>query len=239
MQERGCEIVNKYKHIVVFGYPRSGTTLLYCMLSVAVEDYQFYDREFRARAASMQFPGVDKITKRPTDVRMADWIVRHVPDVGFILCVRDPRSILVSKLNGDPEYEMYWDRCTHSNQPANEGLIKIHEWVMGTLKYSPFICRYEDLVMYPLGMQKMLRNYFEFEYKNRFDRFHEFTIPVKLRRRLNGARPVEMGKIESWKQNLEKIYDQFTQCEELFEIVKYWGYEKDDKWFDTIKHQFS
>ena len=89
--------MSKYKHIVVFGYPRAGTTLLYCMMYTSMCEYSFYDKEIEARRAFKRSPKTIKVTKRPLDIRHVGWLAKKVPDVGFILCIRDPRSILFQK----------------------------------------------------------------------------------------------------------------------------------------------
>ena len=134
-------------------------------------------------------------------------------------------------------YKIEWNRGMHTSGGivgSNEGLMERHDLVLKTLKYSPFICRYEDLVRNPDSIQDQLEERFGFHYKDRFRNFHSYCIPDKLRTRLNGVRPVTINRIESWKEHPARIFDQFTQCKELFNLVKYWGYEENDDWFDEV-----
>ena len=226
----------KYKHIVVFGFPRSGTTLLYCMLQGSVVGYRFYPAEVTANQAARRHPGVDKITKRPMDIKNVKLYSRTIPDIGFILCVRDPRSILVSHVRG--AFKVNWNYSTHMTHSTgqaiegkNEGLVDRHNFAVETLEYSPFICKYEELVTDPETMQQNIGEHFGLEYKDSFRNFNKHPISGRMSARLNRIRPVSTDRIMSWKDYPERIYEQFDACRKLFRIVKYWGYEEDNRWF--------
>lgn len=222
--------VNCYKHIVVFGYPRSGTTLLYCMLRSSVEGYKLYHKEVSAREAYEKEPNVAKITKDPRDAADVDWIVQNISDVGLILCVRDPRSMLVSRVDKDSHFKMSWDHCHHRKEKPSAGLIEFHDWILNSMKYSPLVVRYEELIESPENVQGKIGERFELEYKDEFRNFYKYEIPPLLGCRLNGIRPV-MVEEAPWKNEQERIEEQFTQCAELFDIVQYWGYEETNAWF--------
>lgn len=230
---------NKYHHIAIYGYPRSGSTLFYCMLRASVRGYRFYDWELKARKAARQDPGMDKITKNPGDHRDVEWLSRHVEGVGFILCIRDPRSVLVSKSN-DGMFKVDWDHCKHKRPGSktlrqNEGLIERHHDIMRQLPEDVYVCRYERLVKSPGKVQEELKRRFGFKYEDRFENFHNHPIPPKLARRLNGIRKAGTERLTSWRDYPERIHRQFTECPELFDIVQYWGYEKDNDWFKEIE----
>ena len=54
------------KHVVIAGYPRSGTTLFYNMMRNSVEDYEFLDREMGADKM-LAVDDKKRMTKRPYD----------------------------------------------------------------------------------------------------------------------------------------------------------------------------
>lgn len=232
---------NKYHHIVIYGYPRSGSTLFYCMMRATVIDYQFYDWELKAKKALRSYPEVDKITKNPGDHRDIEWLQRNVERIGFILCIRDPRSVLVSK-SADGLFKVNWDYCKHkrpgeSQLRKNEGFIERHHQIIEQLPEEVYICRYEELVTNPAKVQAELKKKFGLHYHDKFENFHKYSIPSKLVRRLNGVREPEASRIQSWKHYPKRIYKQFTECPELFDIVRYWGYEENDEWFEEIKQE--
>ncbi|KKK78134.1 hypothetical protein LCGC14_2846610 [marine sediment metagenome] len=200
----------------------------------------FYDKEIKAKTAFQLQGSIDKITKMPMDIRQVNWLAENIPGIGFILCIRDPRSILVSKV-GDGRFKVNWNFCSHkigmANIGTNEGLIERHGFMLRTLEYSPLICRYEELVNNPARMQEMIGERFGLHYDDDFEYFYKYDIPRAFKRRLNEARPVSVDRIESWKEYPERIIEQFTQCPELFDIIKYWGYEKNNNWFDKIKDE--
>ena len=230
---------NRYHHIVIYGYPRSGSTMFYCMLRASVEGYKFYDWELKAKKAALQDPGINKITKNPGDHRDVRWLQKNVPGVGFILCIRDPRAVLVSK-SADGLFKVNWNYCKHKRPGdpklrQNEGFIERHHDIMRDLPDDVFVCKYEELVSSPEKVQNQLGERFGLRYKNEFSNFHTHPIPSKLERRLNGIRQPNMGRVESWKDFPERIHWQFTECSELFDIVRYWGYEENDDWFKEIE----
>lgn len=228
----------KHNHIIVCGYPRSGTTLFYNMLRTSVKNYKFYNQETRAIIAHKQDPRTPKITKRPTDISDVSEIEAKIPNKKFIVCIRDPRSVLVSEHSHAPgTFKISWDYAIATNRRKGivgkaPGLLKRHNHVLNVP--DPIFIYYEDLVTDPISIQKMLKEKLGFRYKAKFTDFYKNKIPEMLQLQLNGVRKVSTDRIESWKQYPERIKQQFNECPELFNIVKYWGYEKDDNWFNEL-----
>lgn len=228
----------KYHHIIVCGYPRAGTTLFYNMLRTTVKNYKFYNRETKATDAHKREPKVPKITKRPTDITDAKEIDSKIPNKKFIVCIRDPRSILVSEHAHAPgHFKIGWDYAIATNRKKGivgkaPGLLQRHKKVLQVP--DPIFIYYEDLVTDPVSIQKMLKKELGFKYKGYFTDFYKHDIPEQLKLQLNGVREVSQDRIDSWKNYPERIKQQFNECPKLFEIVKYWGYEKDDSWFDRL-----
>lgn len=225
-------------HITVCGYPRSGTTLLYNMLSTTVKGFNFYPKEMKTEIAHKEDPKSPKITKRPTDITDAPSLVNKIPNIYFILCIRDPRSILVSEHQHAPgQFKISWDKALKTNKDKGvigeaPGLIERDERARKVP--NPFIVYYENLVSNPNKVQEELGKYFGFEYTGKFKDFYLHEIPHRLALQLNGVREVETDRIYSWKNYPERIKQQFKECPKLFELVKYWGYEEDDEWFNSL-----
>lgn len=230
--------MKKYNHIIVCGYPRAGTTLFYNMLRTTVKGYKFYNRETRAINAHKNQPNVPKITKRPTDISDVPEIDSKIPNKKFIVCIRDPRSVLVSEHSHAPgHFKIGWDYAIATNRKKGivgkaPGLLKRHNKVLQVPE--PIYIYYENLVQDPIKIQKMLKKELGFEYKGYFTDFYKHNIPDTLALQLNGIRRVSSDRIESWKKYPERIKQQFNECPKLFDIVKYWGYEENDDWFNDL-----
>lgn len=230
-------------HVIVAGYPRAGTTLLYNMLRYSVDKFEFFDREMKAEQAREKSARKDLVSKRPTDVADAPWLTRQHSDVELILCVRDPRSVLTSvHAHAPDQYKISWDSAVKTNCKKGvvgeaPGFIERHDYVLDAMKISrpyPTIVYYENLVRNPEGEQERLSRIFDFQYSRSFLEFHQGNIPERLRLQLNGVRPPDPTNIIKWQDHPRRIYEQFTQCPRLFEILKYWGYEADNQWFREI-----
>lgn len=235
-------------HIVQCGYPRSGSTMLYNMLRSTVEGYQFYDKETPASWV-INDPG-DKITKDPKDV----FYMREIQevlgdDVRFLVSVRDPRSVLCSKhVNTGDLYKVSWDftwkrgpakmvrkgrrKGLRRESPKHMGLIDWHKAIMGTPVSA--MVKYEDVITSTEEVQTRLGRIFGFAYRAAFSDFHTSDIPPRLAHQLNGVRPVDSSRIESWHSHPERIKQQFTECPELFDILIQLGYEKNTEWFNQL-----
>ena len=230
----------KYNHIVVCGYPRAGTTMFYNMLRTTIKGYKFYDKETKAIEAHKKNPKNPKITKRPTDISDAEEIKNNIPSVKFLVCIRDPRSVLVSEHSHAPgQFKINWDYALKTNRKKGvigkaPGLIERHEAVLNVP--NPRFIFYEDLVNDPNGIQKQLCKELDLKSEGKFTDFHKHQIPETLSLQLNGVREVSKDRIAPWKNYPERIIRQFNDCPRLFEIVKYWRYEEDDSWFEELRH---
>ena len=227
------------RHIVVCGYPRAGTTLFYNMLRTTVSGFQFYDREIRADVAHKKDPGLDKITKRPTDMADAPELMQTIPGIEFILCIRDPRCVLVSEHAHAPgQYKIGWDwalkTCRRQGVIGKApGMIE-RDQKARAIQNCAYVLKYEGLIQQTEQVQADVGRFFGFEYKADFTEWHTKKIPGRLSLQLNGVRPVEESRMESWRQHPDRIKQQFSECPALFEAVRFWGYETDDSWIDEL-----
>ena len=221
-------------HIVVCGYPRSGTTLLYNMLRHGVAEYRFFDRETRALDALGNSP---RITKRPADAFEAGRIARAT-GARFIAVVRDPRAVLCSvHANSRGRYKVNWNFSWRT--AARRGIVGRHQGLIQwdiALHAIPgaVTVRYEDLVADPSGQQARLEQEFGFVRAGPFADFHRADIPPRLAHQLNGVRPVEASRLAAWRCHPERIREQFFACPALFDLLIARGYEKDRTWFSNL-----
>ena len=75
---------------------------------------------------------------------------------------------------------------------------------------------------------------FGLEMRGKFEDFYKFAIPEKLTHQLNGIRPIDHSRIDSWKKHPERVRQQFTECPALHDLVIKYGYEKDTSWLKNL-----
>ena len=239
-------------NIAICGYPRSGSTMLYNMLRSTVTGYSFTDRELSAVHALPEMPW-PAITKFPSDCFYWREIRGLDPEARFVVTIRDPRSVLCSKhaTTGDL-YKVSWDRtyfgkpmksrlqrrrrARKQNQPGRYrskwGLLDWDAAIDGLP--DPVTVRYEDVVSAPEKAQERLGEILGLDYRASVAGFHEAPIPERLAYQLNGVRPVETSHTESWREQPERIKQQFSECPALHDIVIKRGYEKDTEWIRNL-----
>lgn len=234
--------------IVVCGYPRSGSTMFYNMLRSTVKGYTFFDKEVSA----LKLPNGKWISKYPSDSFYPDEIRELHADIGFVVTIRDPRAVLCSKHQTTGNlYKVSWDRVIfgtprarwirnrRGNPTPEPGEFQHHrglvEWDAAVRRIpDALIVRYEDVVADCNREQDRIGAALGLEMTGKFSGFHRCEVPSGLTKQLNGLRPVDGSRIESWRSHPDRIRQQFTECPDLFEVVEHWGYEKDRSWFDAI-----
>ena len=227
------------KHIVICGFPRSGSTLLLQMLIHAVSNYDIPDREFKA--LNYLCDG-NCITKRPGDIFEIDNILNN-KDIEIIIITRDIRSImtsfLLSPVISDPTdvYFIGYDSVSRSHPEAdNCGIKHYHEAINYTKnKYNVYEVRYEELITNHEKLQEEMGVKFGLEYKGNFvDFYKRKNINDATNLMLNGLRPLDFTRLSSWKKHKDRIVEQFTEFPALFDILIEQGYEQDRRWFDSF-----
>jgi len=199
--------------VVVCGFCRAGTTLIYNLLRATVTNFRTYPHESTAKEPA------GWITKRPLD------IFRDLPGFERIVMVRDPRSVITSEhWNHRGHYFVSADAC----REGTPGLLEQHRAMRELDGERVF---YEELTQDPDSLQSRLGERFGFEYEGVFSDHPHGSIPSSLSKALNGVRPIDSG--HDWRDHPERIADQFTRFPELFDVLVELGYERDRDWFCT------
>ena len=246
----------RYTQFVVCGYPRSGTSLLYNMLSATLVGFRFADFELSALRRIHRLGNI--ASKYPLDV----FDVPSLPSLNLHdkrLCVvgmvRDPRDLVTSRHPVLPDryfigYDHSWwpqDRQFENWKYDAPGILEIFEALrgLGDQTEIPFLqVRYERLVQEPNAIQDQLATRFGVEFSGSFADFHQQQ--GKLAYRYSGRRrardealvrenkPADASRAGKWRasEHADQIREQFRSCPELFEIVRAYGYESDDDWFE-------
>ncbi len=244
--------------IVICGFPRSGTSLLYNMLAAALPG--FHHDDFENSCLDYVREWRDTLSKRPLDVFKIEDLARRnklAKRIIVLATIRDPRDVMTSRHPRVPDdYFIGWDACYRVDGPdgpelAHPGIRAIAEQieVLGTLPDIDLIrVRYEDLVADPDAEQARLSEALELELTGRFSAFHEAD---RLAYRYDGERaaldptlvredkPVDRSRAGKWRadEHDARIEQQFGQHPELFTLLTAYGYERDAAWIESYRRK--
>jgi hypothetical protein len=231
------------RHAFVCGYPRSGSTMFYNMLRTTVTNFAFLEREMPARAVLAR--PEDYVTKRPLDIFDIDSILSAnvlKKRLFAIILIRDIRSVVTSRHRNVPDdYFIGFDHQYFVQDGTatftNPGVIQTHNAIASTWQrrdLAKIIVRYEDILRDGEAVQSKLGGAIGFAYSGSFADFHKHETPPALEYQLNTRRAPDLATIEAWRApaHRQRIRDQFTRCPQLLELLKIYGYEKDDAWFE-------
>lgn len=217
------------EHLVICGFPRSGTTLLQLMCEVGYPDALAFGRERRALACiHEQWWGAHPrmVTKRPDDLFWIDEIRaayrRRPTRVAFVVCVRDPRDVLTSVHDGRSGYYVSATRLA----AAYECVTKVR------LDADVAVVRYESLVKEPEHVQERVESLMGRRAVGRFREAVRCVPPSFDTTALSGVRPVEPGRVERWRgdRHEARLRSALRETPRLLDIVRGLGYAQNDDW---------
>lgn len=222
-------------HIVVCGFPRSGSTLLQLLVEACVEDCNTFAGEVPALWAA-QHANRDRpfmLTKLPDDIRrVADIRAKYTERRGrpkFIITLRDPRSVLTSR---------------HQAYTAARGYyVEIARWqkiwdAFARQENDGDVCvvRYEDLVSRPDRVQEQLRTFIGWNVSHPFARYHERAERIRrdsmTEGALGGLRPLDATTLQRWQKpdHADRIRAVLREVPDFAAICQTLGYETDRQW---------
>lgn len=216
-------------HIVVCGYPRSGTTLLQAMLETAMTGALAFGRERGGLGvARYTWPGRHKIllSKKPNDIFWVDDIRDYYRGrktrVRFVLSLRDPRAVLTSIHVDKPGY------CV----PADKWRSVYEHIEYQRRNMDVTLVEYRDLVERPQHVQGQLASFTRCAIDQRFDDFHAAVPKHFDTRALNGVRPLDRSSLDKWRapKHRERIRQILAELPELPARLIELGYEADTAW---------
>jgi len=238
------------RHVVICGYSRSGSTLLYAMLRACLPGFSYPDGEAAAEAF-VAAPG-DHVTKRPFDVFAIGRVLAANAAgkrIDVLVNIRDPRAVLTSRHSEVPDdhfcdADLQWGFSTGRGafRRASPGLLPTHNAVCALLADPPpgvsvaMPVRYEELVADPLRVQRRLARRLGLSFSGRFDEFHGRGVPAPMLGALNGLRPPDASRLEAWlaPEHRARLLDQFGRFPALLDVVRAYGYEADDAWLADL-----
>jgi hypothetical protein len=216
-------------HVVMCGFPRSGTTLCQLMVQACVADIQCFPKEERAiavaRSAIKTKPYL--FTKRPKDIWQIDDLrafYANLPTkVKFLLFVRDPRAVLTSfHETRKGEYYVSIDRWR---------AIWEH-WKWAIQFPDVLTVRFEELIQNSSQVQEAITQHIGWTVVRPFSEFHQAVPSGFDTRALNGVRPLDAKVLKSWSapKHRERIQELLRQMPELPQRLIDLNYETDDRW---------
>ncbi|MEW4488811.1 sulfotransferase [Thalassoglobus sp. JC818] len=229
LSNRGVFFERFKTHVVMCGFPRSGTTLCQLMIQTCSENVQAFPKEERALRVTKYVikrePTV--VSKRPNDIFDLDQIRasynRFPATPRFVLFTRDPRAVLTSMHENVPgEYYVSVDRWKSIWT----------EWTRQTHQQDVLTIKYEDLVTNADSVQQQIAAHTGLEFTQPFTSFHQ-NVPAGFdKAALNGVRPLETKSIERWRgaQHRDRIAELLDSFPELTDRLIDLGYESDDAW---------
>jgi hypothetical protein len=216
-------------HVVMCGFPRSGTTLLQLMMETAYPSARTFHRE-RAALAAVQntWPGRHAlmITKRPDDLFWLDEVrtqYRHRRATPrFIISLRDPRAVLTSRHAKKPGY------CV----PCGKWRAAFNH-IQYNLQFDDVITvEYADLIEKPADVQERLAAFIQFQPERKFDEYLAGVPDNFDTTALNGVRPLDRGGLDRWRapKHRDRIRQILRELPELPERLIELGYERNTTW---------
>jgi len=221
-------------HLVICGFPRSGTTLLQLMVQTAVPTVRAFGRERSGLGvAQNHWPKAGQepylITKRPDDIFWIDEIRDFYARLGtrtrarFVICVRDPRAVLTSR--HELNKSAYWVsierwRAIFEHLRWAEGATDVH-----VLDYSDIVTRIADV-------QQLMTGLMGWPVSASFSDFHKHVPDDFDTKALNGIRSLDPATLRRWSapEHADRIRYLLNDMPELPERLIEMGYEPDDSW---------
>ena len=217
------------QHLVICGFPRSGTTLFQLMIESCVAGIKTFGRERRALefAKYGRRTHASVMTKRPKDIfliqELREFYASHPAEVQFVVMHRDPRAILTSVHFSKPsEYFVTTNQWRH---------IYRH-WKWAANADDVLSIRYEDVVCGPDFVESQFAQLTGCEMNRPFRDFHQ-NVPVGFDgRALNGLRELDERNVLRWREacHRDRIRSLLQELPELPDVLIEMGYETDDSW---------
>lgn len=243
--------------LIVVGFPRSGTSLMYNMLSANLDGYTFEEFEEYFIYRIHRFGNI--ATKAPLDVfhlKHCDALNINGKDICVLILVRDVRDVITSRHPVLPEeyfigYDhSWWPQDGNFTEWAHDapGVIDIYREIR---KYENdprvLIIRYEDLIDDSNGIQKKIAEKFQLEFSGAFSEYHdrkdrmaysyEGKYAPKDKSLVNEGKAVTKQRVGRWSEkekDVIRVREQFTACPELFEVLEHFGYETSRDWLKKL-----
>lgn len=237
----GLFIRKRESHIVICGFPRSGTSLLYNMMSATLVDYKHIKGE--KPCLELLYEKGCWISKNPNDlfsVKKAYLRNARRKKLFFLVIVRDPRDVMTSK------HQIYRDGYFIGYEGSINGsyglrdLYEQYKVLLADKKISNkiFFTTYEELVEDSEALQARFSMFTGIDFDGDWAEFHSSGgdlaySPGEQATGERAAAPLQNDRVCKWKNDTHRarICQQFTDYPQLFDVLVDLGYEDDQNWF--------
>jgi hypothetical protein len=218
------------QHILICGFPASGTTLLQLMIENGLPEAKKFGRErsgWRAATYSLRNHSV-LISKQPKDLRrldpLRDFYGRRRARLKVVLTLRDPRDLFTVQRIRDGKL-VYCGSIENWRSDYDAYLVQRH-------RQDTLVIRFEDLLSNPIATQLQIENFVSSPMVIPFDQFQDALRPDFDTSTLCGLRPVDLSRIGRWKSPNHHchIRQVLSALPELPEALVALGYETDHSW---------
>jgi hypothetical protein len=239
------------QHIVICGFPASGTTLLQLMLENGLPQAKRFGREFGGfRAATYCWRNHPvMISKVPHDLfrlgPLRALYATRLAALRILLTVRDPRDLLTARRprtgrgrNGCGRY------ADDRESPDDVYCLTPQEWGLYWTAFrencrSPdaLLVRYEDLVRDTAGVQRAVEEFVGWRMRVPFADAHTVDRSDFRGVTLRGLRPVESTRVARWRDpaHAAQLRHALAVLPELPEAVAELGYADDAGWASALR----
>lgn len=247
------------KHIVICGYPRSGTSLLFNMVSSSISGFRC--EPFEQQAIRRLHRRGNYVTKFPLDVLNINVILNAnllAKDIYFVAMIRDIRDLITSRHPMVPDRYFIGYRASlwptgpgfsawDYKAPGIEAVYRAIRACAARTDVNFLAVRYENLVADSVSVQRQIERFVGItfadsfsDYHNRRDR-HAYNYTGRYAARdpslVRENSRADPSRVAKWRNpaHTEIIRSQFHQHPELFQILIEDGYEKDADWFNEFQ----
>lgn len=222
----GPFVTTSARRLHVVGCRRSGTTLLFELLTTCFEHDEHCEHE-RSIFETPLVAGLS-ISKKPSDLMHIRGALTGDPELYVVNVMRDPRSVVSSIHPSHPHvYFSSFERWARYERAASE--------LSGHPRYVQV--SYENLVRAPLETQTQLQQAFPFLIERHpfteFARFARTSGPAAVS--LLGVRPIDESSRERWREHLPRLAFQVSRYPDLAASLIRHGYETSDSWLDALE----
>lgn len=213
-------------HVVICGFPRSGSTLVQVMLASALPNARHFPNEIPALVAAKEAfrNSTIMVTKFPRDIvsvdRIRSFYARRYTEPLFLIMVRDPRDVLTSVHGSLPDrYYVDSDRVA--------GVCSAVLPLMTPAARDTCVVRYEELVSNPSAVETQIASLLplEGELTNYLTR-STLEWDESLHNALGQLRPVEGSRVGRWRapEHDVRIREAMRASPELPTLIERLGY---------------